>query len=61
MASVHVEASALSSHEANLGFCKPQEWRKPGQQTPLFSSVCTVVFTGNKTDHFMLHHIIRFK
>lgn len=32
MASVHVEASPLSSYEAHLGFCQSQEWGQPGQQ-----------------------------
>lgn len=32
MASVHVEASPFTSHEAYLGFCQPQEWRQPGQK-----------------------------
>lgn len=30
MASVHAEAAALAAAEAHLGFCEPQERRKPG-------------------------------
>lgn len=33
MASVHVEASPFSSHEAHLGFCQSQERGQPGLQT----------------------------
>lgn len=32
MASVHVEASPVSSHEAHLGVCESKEWRQPGEQ-----------------------------
>ena len=35
MASVHVEASPLTSHEAHLGVRQSQEWRQPGQQACL--------------------------
>lgn len=54
MASVHVEATPLTAHEAHTGVCQPQEWRQPGEErwekiNSLYAVVLqSVVFFGFK-------------
>lgn len=47
MASLHVEAPPLTSHEAHLGFCQSQERGQPGQQTLTFLYLFISFYTFN--------------